>query len=608
MNQPRDLATRGHPHFLDQLRSIVSPRHVLTKAQSTLRYRTGFRYGTGPALAVVRPGSLVEQWKVLHACVAANKIIILQAANTGLTGGSVPDGSDYDRDIVIISTLRLAKIRLINEGRQAICFAGSTLFHLESMLKPFGRDPHSVLGSSCIGASVVGGICNNSGGALLHRGPAYTELALFARVDEAGQIQLVNHLGVKLGDDPEIILDRLDHDTFTESDIEYDLERQASDHDYLRHVRNIDADTPARFNADPRRLFEASGSAGKVMIFAVRLDTFPKERNTQVFYVGTNDSAELTEIRRHMLSRFKELPISAEYLHRDAFNIAERYGKDTFLAVRYLGAAWLPALFAIKGRFDALTKCLKVLPRDLSDKIMYGIGRLFPSHLPARMKEYRCQYQHHLLLKTAGSGIEEARSFLESRFPSASGAFFECTPDEGERAFLHRFVVGGAGVRYRALHRRETPDVVAFDVALRRNDADWFEKLPEDLSNAFAHRLYCGHFFCHVFHHDYIVRKGNNVQALIPRLAALLEARGAEYPAEHNVGHLYDAKPALLHHYVGLDPRNCFNPGIGHSSKRVDWQHSRSEDCGPYLRSAHSDDAAPHREITSPSGSPDERA
>jgi D-lactate dehydrogenase (quinone) len=101
--------------FIEQLKSIVGPRHVLTKPGSTLRYRRGFRFGNGPALAVVRPGNLVEQWRVLKACIAANKIIIVQAANTGLTGGSTPDGCDYDRDIVIVSTLRITKIRLINE-------------------------------------------------------------------------------------------------------------------------------------------------------------------------------------------------------------------------------------------------------------------------------------------------------------------------------------------------------------------------------------------------------------------------------------------------------------------------------------------------------------
>jgi hypothetical protein len=74
----------------------------------------------------------------------------------------------------------------------------------------------------------------------------------------------------------------------------YTPERVASD-DYAQHVRDIDADTPGRFNADPKRLFEASGSAGKVMIFAVRLDTFPEEGETKVFYIGTNDPAELTK-------------------------------------------------------------------------------------------------------------------------------------------------------------------------------------------------------------------------------------------------------------------------------------------------------------------------
>ena len=81
-----------------------------------------------------------------------------------------------------------------------------------NLLNPLGRNPHSVIGSSCIGASVFGGVCNNSGGPLIHRGPVYTELALYGRIEEAGQVQLVNHLGVRLGDSPEQILDTLDRD------------------------------------------------------------------------------------------------------------------------------------------------------------------------------------------------------------------------------------------------------------------------------------------------------------------------------------------------------------------------------------------------------------
>jgi D-lactate dehydrogenase len=200
---------------------------------------------------------------------------------------------------------------------------------LEKALRLLGREPHSVIGSSCIGASVFGGICNNSGGALIHRGPAYTQLALFARLDEDGNLHLVNHLGIRLGSSPEDILERLEKGAFKATDVENDPTRSASDHDYAKHVRDIDASTPARFNADSHRLFEASGSAGKVMLMAVRLDTFPQEKRTGVFYIGSNDTQELEEIRRHILASFKALPISGEYLHRTAFNIAEKYGKDT---------------------------------------------------------------------------------------------------------------------------------------------------------------------------------------------------------------------------------------------------------------------------------------
>src|SRR5438034_10441417 len=128
--------------FLLALRAIVGGAQVLTDAKATRAYRVGFRCGGGGALAVVRPRSLIEQWRVLNACVAANKIIIMQAANTGLTGGSTPEGDDYDRDVVIINTLHIAKLHVIDEGRQVICLPGATLHQLEKALKPYGREPH----------------------------------------------------------------------------------------------------------------------------------------------------------------------------------------------------------------------------------------------------------------------------------------------------------------------------------------------------------------------------------------------------------------------------------------------------------------------------------
>ncbi|CAI1869292.1 D-lactate dehydrogenase [Serratia fonticola] len=556
--------------FITQLKNIVGNAQVLTGERSTERYRKGFRSGGGKALAVVFPTRLLQLWQILQACVAADKIVIMQAANTGLTEGSTPSGQDYDREIVIVSTLRLDHIQVLDNGKQVVGFPGSTLNKLERLLKPYGREPHSVIGSSCIGASVIGGICNNSGGALVKRGPAYTEMALYAKLDADGQLRLVNHLGINLGDTPEEILTRLEKGDYRPTDVEHG-ELRASDNEYASRVRDVDADTPSRFNADKRRLFEASGCAGKLAVFAVRLDTFAKEDKEQVFYIGTNDTAVLTELRRHMLSQFENLPVAGEYMHRDIFDIAEVYGKDTFMMIDKLGTDQMPRFFTLKGRVDATLNKLPLIPHNLTDNLMQKLSKLAPNHLPPRMKEYRQRFEHHLLLKMAGPGVAEAEQYLKSYFAQAEGDFFVCTPEEGKKAFLHRFAAAGAAVRYHAVHADQVEDILALDIALRRNDTEWFETLPPEIDNQLVHKLYYGHFMCHVFHQDYVVKKGADSHALKEQMLAILNQRGAEYPAEHNVGHLYHAKPDLQAFYQNADPTNSFNPGIGKTSKQKHW-------------------------------------
>lgn len=558
--------------FLDRLQSIVGNKNVLTTESQTERYRKGFRSGGGKALAVVFPHTLLQQWQLLEACVEADKIVIMQAANTGLTEGSTPSGEDYDRDIVIFSTLKLDGIQLINEGKQVIGFPGSTLYELEKRLKQLGREPHSVIGSSCIGASVVGGVCNNSGGSLIKRGPAYTEMALYAQVNQQGKLELINHLGINLGKTPQEILTRLERREYKEEDIEYgDL--KASDHEYAERVRDVDADTPSRFNADSRRLYEASGCAGKRAIFAVRLDTFEAEAQQQVFYIGTDSTAVLTDLRRSILSEFKNLPVAGEYMHRDIFDITEVYGKDTFIMIDKLGTDKMPDMFTAKGKFDAKANKIPFLPSNFSDRVMQCLSRALPNHLPPRMKKYRDRYEHHLLLKMSGEGVAEAQRFLTHFFADRDGDFFVCSADEGKKAFLHRFAAAGAAVRYHAVHDKEVEDILALDIALRRNDRDWFEVLPPEIDQQLVAKLYYGHFMCHVFHQDYIVKKGADSKALKHRMLEILDAKGAEYPAEHNVGHLYIAKPHLQEFYRQADPTNRFNPGIGKTSKLKDWQN-----------------------------------
>ena len=556
----------SNAQLIDDLTRIVGQGYVIIKPRAMERFCKGYRSGKGEAVAVVTPGTLLEQWKVLQACVAADKIVIMQAANTGLTEGSTPSDR-YDREAVVINTSRMDQIQVLEDGKQIISFPGATLYKLERLLAPLGRLPHSVIGSSSIGASIIGGVCNNAGGSLIERGPSYTELSLFARIDADGTVELINHLGITLGDTPEEILTRLENGEYSEADFE-PTNAKASATDYIEQIRDIEADTPSRFNADPNRLFEAAGSAGKLMVFAVRLDTFPKNEKEQVFYIGTNNTGVLAQLRRDMLKDFQTLPVSTEYLHAEAYDISKIYGKDTLILIDKLGTDWLPTIFAMKGFLDARLNKLPFLPKNLVDRMMQFASRLWKNPLPQKMEDYRAKYEHHLILKTRDSGVAEAEAYLTKLFDGKTdGEWFACTPLEGKIAGLHRFAAAGAAVRYVAVNAGEVSDIVGLDIALRRNEMDWFEVLPEEIDAASEHKLYYGHLFCHGLHQDYVVKAGYDPKEIKAKMLAILDKRRAKYPAEHNVGHLYEAEEPLAEFYKQCDPTNSLNPGLGKMSK-----------------------------------------
>ena len=72
----------------------------------------------------MRPGTPQEQWRVLQACVEADKIVIMQVANTRLPDGSAPSGR-YDRGVVQINTRRMNKLELLHDGTQVISLPGA---------------------------------------------------------------------------------------------------------------------------------------------------------------------------------------------------------------------------------------------------------------------------------------------------------------------------------------------------------------------------------------------------------------------------------------------------------------------------------------------------
>lgn len=545
--------------------------NVLTSARATAPYVRGNRFGSGKVLAVLRPGTLLDMWHALQVCVDNDLIVIPQSANTGLTGGSGPGDQDYDREIVIISTLRINQIHLINDAREAVCLAGSRLYELEDALAPHQREPHSVIGSSSIGASVVGGIANNSGGSQIRKGPAFTEHAVYARVNEDRRVELVNHLGINLGDDPTNVLDKLQRGEWDDADVT-PSPADGRNTEYSDHVREI-VGTPARYNADPKFLKEASGSAGKIMVFAVRTRTFPKETKTSTFYIGTNKTSDLENLRRAILRSEGQLPISGEYLGRSAFDLAEKYGKDTFVGLKHAGSGLIRRLFALKSWANGVFARLPFFGPTFADSIAQWAFSLLPQQLPERMIDYRNRFEHHLILVVGKDEVDETVALLSEFFaePGRDGAFFTCTRDEAESAMLHRFGAASAVTRYYNLRRKKLSDMITFDVALRRDDDDWLETLPPEIADQLEVSSYFGHFFCHVLHQDHVAKKGVDPIKLKKQMMALLEERGAAVPAEHNYGRLYALPETLESHFKQLDPCNVFNAGIGETSPHKNW-------------------------------------
>ena len=557
--------------FLEEAVSIVGKNNVIKTSWKMYPYSKGWRYGEGKAIAVIKPGKLVEIWKILKLCVKEDIVIIMQAANTGLTGGSTPFGNDYDRPVVIINTLRVNNIQMINNGDQIVGFAGSSLHDLEKKLKPLNREPHSIIGSTSIGASIVGGICNNSGGSLVKRGPAFTELALYAKINSNGKLELVNELDIYLGSDPEEILNNLEDKKYSESDISNN-KKLGSDDKYPDIVMDINSDTPSRFNSDPRLLNSVSGNAGKTAVFAVRVDTYPAAHSKQVYYLGTNDVNVFWKMRREILSNFKNLPDLGDYMHRDCYDAAKKYSKDTFLVIERLGTKFLPTLFELKRNVDIIAGKFRFLPENFSDRMMQFLSYLWPNHLPRRMDEYRNLYEHHWIIEMSDDGIEEADQYFKDFFKNNDGSFFKCNSKESKKAMMQRYVAASAVGRYHTLNKMNVGEMLSMDIALPRNEKNWFEKLPQEIDDLFEMKLYYGHLFCHVLHQNYIVKKGVDVEKLKDKLLKNYEKRGAEFPAEHNFGHEYKANAELVNFYKNLDPTNSFNPGIGGTSKLKNWK------------------------------------
>ncbi|HWW45743.1 MAG TPA: FAD-binding oxidoreductase, partial [Acidimicrobiia bacterium] len=151
---PRDL--------LAALRAAVGERHVLTDRDVVAGYETDWTGAyRGKALAVVRPASSPEVAGVVRACADAGAPVVVQGGNTGLVGGSVPDGSGH---AVVLSTRRFGELgELDRYAGQVTLGAGVALAAARAHARSSGFDVPVDLAARDT-ATIGGMTATNAGG------------------------------------------------------------------------------------------------------------------------------------------------------------------------------------------------------------------------------------------------------------------------------------------------------------------------------------------------------------------------------------------------------------------------------------------------------------
>ncbi|WP_280442776.1 FAD-binding oxidoreductase [Nocardia brasiliensis] len=151
--------------FLDALRSIVGPPHVLTDPAVMRGYTTDWTgRWQGSALAVVRPSSTAEVAAVVSTCFDALVPITPQGGNTGLVGGGIPEQGS-----IVLSTKRLDHLEYVDPVSRTIAAgAGVTVARADEAASAHGLRFGIDLASRT--AATLGGIvATNAGGTRMIR-------------------------------------------------------------------------------------------------------------------------------------------------------------------------------------------------------------------------------------------------------------------------------------------------------------------------------------------------------------------------------------------------------------------------------------------------------
>jgi D-lactate dehydrogenase len=574
-----------------KLAAICGAENVIdgqTLSTQTLPFLRGARLGLGNALCIVTPRNLGDIPIIVQAIVDADCVIVVQGQNTGLTGGSVPrPTNDPKRPTVLLSMKYLDRMFPIDDGKRVVCLAGVGLAKLQQFLDTYfpDREPHSVLGSTFLNPTTAAGVAFGSGGTQLRKGPAYTERSLYIRVTtnkwKENIVEVVNTLGVKGLQDRDLpperarkmdgvpyrldIWSRWMTEGFDRS-MRYSLaddpnsKKPASDASYGERLCIHDSEV-SRCNADTRGP-EPCRSEGKVIILATVHDTFPKPKTTKMFWLGFDSLETALAFRKEVaLDNPNDLPVSMEYLDRDAFDVIDEAGRLMGTCIKYLGTSspilrqmWNAKLWVESLPFAGA--------HEVIDRLTYAMNPLFPALLPGDIMATGRRLDHHVSLKVDeyGDGNMDRLLGRLQQFASKHGperiVVHECNDPTSLNAF--RFVAAPAFRTWCIGNNRQG---VSVDYALPKNGGE-----APVITGAEAKpvkRMRYSHFGCNVVHEDLAYELDVDIHTAKLLFKETVEGKGGKLPAEHGHGTEYKAPKETQMRWKKMDPLNVLNPGVG---------------------------------------------
>jgi len=306
--------------FLQAAGRIVGDGNVLVGPGDTEAFEFDFwRQYRGSAACVLRPRSTGEVAALVRLAREQAVRLVLQAGNTGLVAGSIPDGSGTQ---AVLSLTRMNRIRKIEpRGSYLVAEAGCVLADVQTAAEAAGLLFPLSLGAE--GSCQIGGnLATNAGGSNVLRYGMARELTL----------------GV------EVVL------------------ADGGIWDGLRTVRKDNT------GYDLKQLFIGSeGTLGIITAAALRLFPIPRERATA--WLAIDDAAAAVRLLQRFRDEFGELISSFELLH----------GNGVELAVRHLEGVRRPV--QAESRWHLLVEIAWSRREGLRELLETLLGELFEAGL-----------------------------------------------------------------------------------------------------------------------------------------------------------------------------------------------------------------------------------